>query len=69
MGDLLVDKDRWIAVDPSIKPMIMLEEDWEKLDKKAKITIQLCLRFGIVECIWGSYDEEFLGQTWDFVPI
>jgi len=27
------------------------------------------LRFSIVECIRGSYDEGFVGQVRDFVPI
>ena len=26
MGDLLVDKDQWIAVDPGTKPMTMSDE-------------------------------------------
>ena len=29
----------------------------------------LCLRFGIAECIKGSYGEGFVGQVRDFVPI
>ena len=32
MEDLLVDKDQWIIVDPSTKPMAMSDEDWKKLD-------------------------------------
>ena len=27
------------------------------------------LRFNIAECIRGSYDEGFVGQVRDFVPI
>ncbi len=29
----------------------------------------VCLRFSIAECIRGSYDEDFVGQVRDFVPI
>ena len=43
MEDLLVDKDQWIAVDPGTKPMAMSNEDWKKLDRKAKSTIRLCV--------------------------
>ena len=43
MKDLLVDKDQWIAVDPSTKPMKISYEDWAKLDRKAKSTIRLCI--------------------------
>ena len=41
MEDLLVDKDQWITVDPSTKPTTMSDEDWKKLDWKAKSTIRL----------------------------
>ena len=37
--DLLVDKDQWIAVDPGTKPMGVTDEEWKKLDRKAKSTI------------------------------
>ena len=43
MEDLLVDKDQWIIVDPGTKPTAMLDEDWKKLDRKAKSTIRLCV--------------------------
>jgi len=39
MEDPLVDKDQWIAVDPSTKPMGVSDEEWKKLDRKAKSTI------------------------------
>ena len=39
MEDLLVDKDQWITVDLGTKPMTMSDEDWKKLDRKAKSTI------------------------------
>ena len=43
-----MDKDQWIVVDPSTKPMAMLVEDWAKLDQKAKIIIQLCISDSIL---------------------
>ena len=43
MEDLLVDKYQWIALDLSTKPKEMLDEDWMKLDRKAKSTIRLCV--------------------------
>ena len=43
MEDLLVDKDQWIAVDPGTKPMAVMDEEWKKLDRKAKSTIRLCV--------------------------
>ena len=69
MEDLLVDKDQWIAVYLGTKPMRVSDEEWNKLDRKSKSTISLCLRFSIVECIRGSYSEGFVGQVRDFLPI
>ena len=43
MEDLLVDKDKWITVDPGTKPTGVTDEEWKKLDRKAKSTIQLCV--------------------------
>ena len=43
MEDLLVDKDQWIAVDLGTKPMAMSDEDWKKLDRKAKSIIRVCV--------------------------
>jgi hypothetical protein len=43
MEDLLVDRDQWIAVDPGTAPTGTSTDDWKKMDRKAKSTIQLCL--------------------------
>jgi len=43
MEDLLVDKDQWITVDPGTKRMRVSNEEWKKLDRKAKSTIRLCV--------------------------
>src|SRR5208282_4127775 len=43
MEDLLVDKDQWIAVDPGTKPTGVTDEEWKKLDRKAKSIIRLCV--------------------------
>eukprot|EP01018_Ginkgo_biloba_P012062 Gb_32014 [translate_table: standard] len=42
MEDLLVDKDQWVAVSGN-QPMSMKNNDWEKLERKAKSSIRLCL--------------------------
>ena len=39
MEDLLVDKDQWIAVVLGTKPIGVFDEEWKKLDRKAKGTI------------------------------
>jgi hypothetical protein len=40
MEDLLIDKEQRVTVDPGTAPMSMSVEDWKKLDRKAKSTIQ-----------------------------
>ena len=54
MEDMLVDKDQWIAVDPSTKPMAMSDEDWKKLDQKAKRTIRLCVSNSVLLNVSGE---------------
>ena len=39
MEDLWLDKDQQITVDPGTKPTGVSDEEWKKLDQKAKITI------------------------------
>ena len=43
MEDLLVDKEQWAIVDPCTKPTAMSLEDWDKLDRKERRIICLCL--------------------------
>ena len=42
MEDLLVDRDQWIVVSEN-QPTGMKDEDWQKMDRKAKSSIRLCL--------------------------
>ena len=43
MEDLLVDKEQWVAMDPGIKDTSMSKEDWDKLNRKVRSTIHVCL--------------------------
>ena len=43
MEDLLVDREQWIAVDPGTKPTATSQEYWDKLERRARSTIRLCL--------------------------
>ena len=54
MEDLLVDKYQWITVDPGTKPTAMSDEDWKKLDRKAKSTIRLCVSDSILLNVSGE---------------
>ena len=59
MEDLLVDKDQWITVDPSTG---VSDEEWKKLDQKAKSTIQLCVSDSVLLNVSGEVMSKAL---WD----
>jgi hypothetical protein len=62
MEDLLVERDQWVAVDPSTAPTRMLVDDYKKLDWKAKSTIRLCLSDSILLNVSG---EATTKELWD----
>ena len=62
MEDLLVDKDQWIAVDPGTKPTGVTNEEWKKLDRKAKSTIRLCVSDSVLLNVSGEATSKAL---WD----
>ena len=43
MEDLLVDREQWIVMDLGTKPTGMSQEDWDKLERRERSTIRLCL--------------------------
>ena len=57
-----MDKDQWIAVDPGTKPTGMSDEDWKKLDRKAKSTIWLCVSDSVLLNVSGEATTKTL---WD----
>jgi len=54
MEDLLVNKDQWIVVDPCTKPTRVFDEEWKKLDRKAKSTIELCVSNSVLLNVSGE---------------
>ena len=62
MEDLLVDKDQWIVVDIGTKPTTMSDEDWKKLDRKAKSTIRLCVPDSVLLNVSG---EATMKNLWE----
>ena len=62
MEDLLVDKDQWIVVDPGTKPTKISDEDWKKLDRKAKSTIRLCVSYLVLLNVSG---EAMMNNLWE----
>jgi hypothetical protein len=43
MEDILVDQEQWTTVYPGTYLIGMLTKEWEKLERRKIITIQLCL--------------------------
>eukprot|EP00253_Pinus_taeda_P033001 PITA_33001 len=62
MDYLLVDKDQWIAVDPGTKPTRVSDEEWKKLDQKAKSTIRLCVSDSV---LLNVSEEATAKALWD----
>ena len=61
MEDLLMDRDQWIAVSRN-QPTGMKDEDWQKLDRKAKSSIRLCLSDSVLLNVSG---EATAKDLWD----
>ena len=57
-----MDKDQWIAVDPGTKPTGVTDEEWKKLDRKAKSTIRLCVLDSVLLNVSGEATTKAL---WD----
>eukprot|EP00253_Pinus_taeda_P010242 PITA_10242 len=62
MEDLLVDKYQRIMVDPGTKPTGVSNEEWKKLDQKAKSIIRLCVSDSILLNVSGEARTKTL---WD----
>eukprot|EP00253_Pinus_taeda_P017064 PITA_17064 len=54
MEDLLVDKDQWITVDLGTIPTRMSNEEWKKLDQKAKSTVRLFVSDSVLLNVSGE---------------
>jgi len=66
MEDLLVDKDHSIMVDSGTKPMGVSDDEWKKLDRKAKSTIRLCVLDSVLLNVLG---EATVKALWDKLGI
>ena len=54
MEDLPVDREQWIAVDPGTKPTKKSQDDWDKLERRARSTIRLCLSDSVLLNVSGE---------------
>ena len=62
MKDILVDQEQWVAFDPKTKLTSMSDEDWMKLDRKARSTVQLCLADSMLLNVLG---EDNMKKLWE----
>ena len=62
LEDLLVDQEQWIAVDPGTKPTVTSQEDWDKLERRARSTIRLCLSDSVLLNVSG---EDSAVKLWE----
>ena len=49
MENLLVDREQWVVGNPRTTPIGMSKEDWQKIDEKARSTIQICLADSVLQ--------------------
>eukprot|EP00253_Pinus_taeda_P033018 PITA_33018 len=62
MEDLLLDKDQWIMVELGTKPTGVSNEEWKRLEQKAKSTIRLYVSYSILLNVLG---EAMTKALWD----
>ena len=62
MEYLLVDNEQWVVVDPGTKPIAMSKEDWNKLERKVRSMIHLCLLDLVPLNFFG---EDFSKKLWE----
>ena len=62
MEDLLVDREQWIDVDPGTKPAATSQEYWDKLERRARSTIRLCLSDSMLLNVSG---EDSAVKLWE----
>jgi hypothetical protein len=64
--DLLVDREQWETVCLGTTPTSMSREEWEKLERKARSMIQLCLADSVLLNVLG---EDSTKKLWDKLGI
>ena len=62
MEHSLVDKEQWVAMDLGTKPTVMSKQDWDKLDRKVRSMICLCLSDSIFLNVSG---EDTTKKLWE----
>jgi hypothetical protein len=58
----LVDREQWTMVCPGTMSIGMLTEEWEKLERRERSTIQLCL---VDSVLFNVFGEDSTKKLWD----
>jgi hypothetical protein len=62
MEDILVDREQWTMVFPGTQPIGMLTEEWEKLKRRERSMICLCL----ADSVWLNVSgEDSAKKLWE----
>jgi hypothetical protein len=64
--DILVDREKWAIVCPSTILTGMPREEWEKIERRARSTIQLCL---LDLVLLDVSSEDSANKLWDKLGI
>jgi hypothetical protein len=60
--DLLVDREQWTSICLGTMPIGMSKEEWEKHERRARSTIQLCLSDSV---FLNDLGEDSAKKLWD----
>jgi hypothetical protein len=60
--DLLVDQEQWTTICPCTIPTGMSKEEWEKLERRERSMIQLCLADSV---LLNASCEDSTKKLWD----
>jgi hypothetical protein len=66
MEDILVGREQWTVVCPGKQTTGMSREEWEKLERRARSKIQLCLADSVLLNVSG---EDSAKKLWDKMGI
>jgi hypothetical protein len=62
MEDLFLDQEQWKMVCPGTQPIGMSMEEWEKLERRARSMIRLCLADSV---LLNVSSEDLAKKLWD----
>jgi hypothetical protein len=62
MEDILVDQEQWATMSPETIPTGISREEWEKLKRRERSMIRLCLAYSV---LFNFLGEDSVNKIWD----